>query len=158
VTNRALSGAWPTPEPAVLDLRVEGADARGLTDGDVRRLFPGPTTGERLNRLRNWPRIVVRIDDVPVGVATYTQTPIETQIPDFAVEIPHSFDVDHANVRRQVVDALLDAIQIASLEDRDALSSFRRAASRICFGTGTLPSLKVVAVRGWKNPCCKNEH
>jgi len=115
VTNRALSGAWPTPEPAVLDLRVEGADARGLTDGDVRRLFPGPTTGERLNRLRNWPRIVVRIDDVPVGVATYTQTPIETQIPDFAVEIPHSFDVDHANVRRQVVDALLDAIQIASL-------------------------------------------
>jgi hypothetical protein len=86
-----------------------------LTDADVRRLFPGRQAGERLNRLRNWPRILVRLDDAPVGVATYTQTPIETQIPDFAVDIPHSVDLDHANVRRQVMDSLLDAIEIASL-------------------------------------------
>jgi hypothetical protein len=115
VTSRALSGAWPTPEPVRLDLRVEGSDARALADGDVRRLFPGHIAGERLNRLRNWPRILVRIDDVPVGVATYTQTPIETQIPDFAVDIPRSVDLDHTNARRQVMDSLLDAIEIASL-------------------------------------------
>ena len=115
MTSRALSGAWPTPEPVTLDLRVEGPDARGLTDADVRRLFPGRIAGERLNRLRNWPRILVRIDDVPVGVATYTQTPFETQIPDFAVDIPRSADLDHANARQQVMDSLLDAIEIASL-------------------------------------------
>lgn len=115
MTSRALSGAWPVPEPTALDLRVEGPEARGLTDTDVRRLFPGRITGERLNRLRNWPRVVIRIDDVPVGVATYTQTPIETQIPDFAVEIPPSIDVHHGNVRPAVLDSLLEAIEIASL-------------------------------------------
>jgi hypothetical protein len=115
VTARALSGAWPTPTPYELDLRVEGPDVRGLTDADIRRLFPGRTTGERLNRLRNWPRVVVRVDDVPVGVATYTQTPIETQVPDFSVEIPPALDVEHPHLVPQVLDALLDAIEIASL-------------------------------------------
>jgi len=38
VTARALSGAWPIPEPVELDLRVEGPEARGLTDADIRRL------------------------------------------------------------------------------------------------------------------------
>lgn len=115
MTSRALSGAWPVPESTALDLRVEGPEARGLTDADVHRLFPGRITGERLNRLQNWPRVVVRIDDIPVGVATYTQTPIETQIPDFAVEIPSSIDVHHGNVRPAVLDSLLEAIEIASL-------------------------------------------
>jgi hypothetical protein len=115
VTSTALSGAWPASEPAALDLRVEGADVHGLSDGDIRRLFPGPTTGYRLNRLRNWPRIVVRLDDRPVGVATYTQTPLEMQIPDFAVEIPQSIDFDHLRVRSQVMSSLLDAIETASL-------------------------------------------
>jgi hypothetical protein len=115
VTARALSGAWPIPEPVELDLRVEGPEARGLTDVDIRRLFPGRTSGERLNRLRNWPRIVVRFDDVPVGVATYTQTPIETHVPDFSVEIPPSLDVEHPDLVPQVLDALLGAIEIASL-------------------------------------------
>lgn len=115
MTARALSGAWPIPEPVELDLRVEGPEARGLADADIRRLFPGGTTGERLNRLRHWPRIVVRFDDVPVGVATYTQTPIETHVPDFSVEIPPSLDVEHPYLVPQVLDALLGAIEIASL-------------------------------------------
>jgi len=115
VTARALSGAWPIPEAVELDLRVEGPEARGLTDADIRRLFPGPTTGERLNRLRNWPRLVVRVDDVPVGIATYTQTPIETHVPDFSVEIPHALQMVHRRLARQVLDALIDAIEIASL-------------------------------------------
>ncbi len=115
MTSTALSGAWPAPEPAALDLRVEGADVGGLSDADVRRLFPGPIPGYRLNRLRNWPRIVIRIDDVPVAVATYTQTPLELQIPDFAVEIPPSIDFGHPYVRSQVMNSLLDAIETASL-------------------------------------------
>jgi hypothetical protein len=115
VTSTALSGAWPASEPAALDLRVEGADVRGLSDADIRHLFPGPISGHRLNRLRNWPRIVVRVDGVPVGVATYTQTPFELQIPDFAVEIPPSIDFDHPHVRSQVMNSLLDAIETASL-------------------------------------------
>ena len=95
MTARALSGAWPKPVPADLDLRVEGPDVRGLTDAEIRRLFPAGTSGERLNRLLNWPRVVVRVDDMPVGIATYTQTPLETQVPDFSVEIPPSLDVEH---------------------------------------------------------------
>jgi hypothetical protein len=115
VTARALSGAWPNPAAAELDLRVEGPDVRGLTDAEIRRLFPGGTSGARLNRLRNWPRVVVRVDDVPVGVATYTQTPIETQVPDFSVEVPPALDVEYPYLVPQVLDALLDAIEIASL-------------------------------------------
>jgi hypothetical protein len=115
VTARALSGAWPKRAPAELDLRVEGPDVRGLTDADIRRLFPGGTTGARLNRLHNWPRVVVRVDDVPVGVATYTQTPLETQVPDFSVEIPPSLDAEDPHLMPLVLDALLDAIEIASL-------------------------------------------
>ena len=115
MTSTALSGAWPTPEPTALDLRVEGPEVCGLNDADIRRLFPGPTSGNRLNRLRNWPRVVIRVDGVPVAVATYTQTPIETHVPDFAVEIPAANDYEHGSLRRQVVDALLDAIEIASL-------------------------------------------
>lgn len=115
MTSTALSGAWPTPEPVALDLQVEGPEVRGLTDADIRRLFPGQNSGDRLNRLRNWPRIVVRIDEVPVAVATYTQTPIETQVPEFAVDIPPSIELNHADVRRQVMASLIDAIEIASL-------------------------------------------
>ena len=50
-----------------------------------------------------------------MGIATYTQTPIETQVPDFSVEIPPSLDVEHPDLVPQVLDALLDAIEIASL-------------------------------------------
>jgi len=57
----------------------------------------------------------VRIDDIPVGVATYTQTPIETQVPEFAVEIPPSVELNHSDVWRQVMASLVDAIEIASL-------------------------------------------
>lgn len=111
----ALRDAWPMPLPATLDLRVEGPDVRGLNDPDIRRLFPDRLTGERLNRLRNWRRLVVRIDDRLVGVATYTQTPVETHVPDFAVVIPPSMDAQYENVSAQVLDSLLGAIEIASL-------------------------------------------
>lgn len=111
----ALRDVWQMPLPATLDLRVEGPDVRGLNDADIRRLFPERVTGERLNRLRNWRRLVVRINDRAVGVATYTQTPVETHVPDFAVEIPASMETQDANVVTQVLDSLLGAIEIASL-------------------------------------------
>src|SRR5262245_10374681 len=115
VMDAALRGVWQMPLPATLDLRVEGPDVRGLNDTDIRRLFPDRLTGERLNRLRNWRRLVVRIDDRPVGVATYTQTPIETHVPDFAVVIPPSVEAQYENVAAQVLDSLLAAIEVASL-------------------------------------------
>lgn len=115
VMGTALRNAWQVPVPATLDLRVEGADVRGLDDADIRRLFPEQVTGERLNRLRNWRRLVVRIDGRAVGIATYTQTPIETHVPDFAVVIPPSMEAQYENVSVQVLDSLLNAIEIASL-------------------------------------------
>ena len=115
MTGIALTDVWQMPAPAVLDLRVEGPDVRGLSDADIRRLFPERATGERLNRLRNWRRLVVRIDDRTVGVATYTQTPIETHVPDFAVGIPPALEARYENVSAKVIDSLISAIEIASL-------------------------------------------
>ena len=57
----------------------------------------------------------MRIDDRLVGVATYTQTPVETHVPDFAVVIPPSMDAQYENVSAQVLDSLLGAVEIASL-------------------------------------------
>lgn len=115
MTGTALTEIWQMPAPAVLDLRIEGPEVRGLSDADIRRLFPERVTGERLNRLRNWRRLVVRIDDRTVGVATYTQTPLETHVPDFAVAIPASMDARYRGVAAKVLDSLLGAIEIASL-------------------------------------------
>jgi hypothetical protein len=107
---------YPSIKRAALDVVVDGSDARGLTDADIRRLFPGATlTGVRLNRLRNWPRVVVRVDDKAAGVATYTQTPFELQIPDFAVSIPSAVGADRGGLTKRVLDALLNAIEVASL-------------------------------------------
>lgn len=101
---------------AALDVMVEGPESRRLTDGDLRRLFPGSAlTGVRLNRLRNWPRLVVRLDDVPVALATYTQLDGQTQIPDFALDVPPRADAGDGTLRRRALDALLDAVQLASL-------------------------------------------
>jgi hypothetical protein len=117
VTGSVISGAWPSPASSTLDLRLEGPDVRGLSDADVWRLFPGRTTGARLNRLRNWPRVVVRSGEVIVGVATYTHTPLETHVPDFAADVPRSIRATHANVAGQVLDSLLGALETAT---RDA--------------------------------------
>ena len=107
---------YPSIKRVALDVVVEGSDASGLTDADIRRLFPGTTlTGVRLNRLRNWPRVVVRVDDKAAGFATYTQTPFEMQIPDFAVSIPSAVGADRGGLTKRVLDALLDAIEVASL-------------------------------------------
>jgi hypothetical protein len=99
-----------------LDVMVEGPEARHLSDVDLRRLFPGSTlTGVRLNRLRNWPRFVVRLDDVLLGVATYTQLDGETHIPEVAVDVPARLKKLNPAIDRRVLYALLDAIELASV-------------------------------------------
>ena len=100
----------------VLDVMVEGPEARHLSDADLRRLFPGSTlTDVRLNRLRNWPRFVVRLDEVLLGVATYTQFDGETHIPEVAVDVPARLKRLHPAIDRRVLFALLDAIELASM-------------------------------------------
>ena len=99
-----------------LDVMVEGLEARHLADADLRRLFPGSSlTDVRLNRLRNWPRFVVRLEEVPLGVATYTQLDGETQIPDFAVDVPARLKQANPAITRRAAYALLDAIELASI-------------------------------------------
>jgi hypothetical protein len=99
-----------------LDVTIEGPDCPRLSDADLRRLFPGSTlTGVRLNRLRNWPRLVVRHENVPIALATYTQIDGETQIPDFAIDLPARLKSGDGTLRRRALYALLDAIELASI-------------------------------------------
>jgi hypothetical protein len=99
-----------------LDVTIEGPDCPRLSDADLRRLFPGSTlTGVRLNRLRNWPRLVVRHENVPIALATYTQIDGETQIPDFAIDLPARLKSSDGTLRRRARYALLDAIELASI-------------------------------------------
>jgi hypothetical protein len=99
-----------------LDVTIEGPDCPRLSDADLRRLFPGSTlTGVRLNRLRNWPRLVVRHENVPIALATYTQIDGETQIPDFAIDLPARLKSSDGTLRRRALYALLDAIELASI-------------------------------------------
>ena len=115
MSHVALRSDVPAWGDAVLDVMVEGPEGKRLPDADLRRLFPGSAlTGVRLNRLCNWPRLVVRLDDVPVALATYTQHDGETQIPDCALDVPARANAD-GTLRRRALDALIDAIQLASL-------------------------------------------
>jgi hypothetical protein len=55
------------------------------------------------------------VDDILAGVATYTQTPFEMQIPDFAIDIPSALGPDRYGLAKRVLAALFDAIEVASL-------------------------------------------
>ena len=111
----AVRSDVPAWGDGLLDVMVEGPEGRRLSDADLRRLFPGSAlTGVRLNRLTNWPRLVVRLNDVPVALATYTQHDGETQIPDFALDVPAPANAD-SSLRRRALDALIDAVQLAAL-------------------------------------------
>ncbi len=84
---------------------MEGPGVDGLIGVDLRRLFPGSQLNRgRLNRLRNWPRVILRIGDVLAGVATYTQTPFETQIPDFAISVPSGVHADQPGLAQRVLE------------------------------------------------------
>lgn len=107
--------ALPARDSDVLDVMVEGPEAAGLTDADLRRFFPaGTLSSGRLDRLRHWPRIVVRLNQRPLGVATFTQVDGETRIPDFALDVSSRTRTRGPGLERRVLYALLDAIDRAS--------------------------------------------
>ncbi|HEX6974664.1 MAG TPA: hypothetical protein VF147_09690 [Vicinamibacterales bacterium] len=101
-----------------LDVRVTGPDTE-LADGDLRRLFPGSSlTGVRLDRLREWPRVVVTLGGDIVAVATCKKTEGEMRVPDIGLDIP-AMEAGYAAVyrcsERDILNTLLDGIELASV-------------------------------------------
>lgn len=99
-----------------LDVRVTGPDCDELSDGDLRRLFPGSSlTGPRLDRLRQWPRVVVTLGDDVVAVATHQKTEGEMRVPDIGMDVPatESGYVSCRCSERDILNTLLDAIELA---------------------------------------------
>ena len=102
-----------------LDVRVTGPDCDELSDGDVRRLFPGSTlTAARLDRLREWPRVVVTLGDDVVAVATCQKTEGEMRVPDIGMDVP-AMEAGFASMcrcsERDILNTLLDAVELATI-------------------------------------------
>ena len=109
--NNVDSHSWAVLEAcAGLNARIDDAGCPPLTDGDLRRLFPGGSlTDRRLDRLRNWLRVVITHQDRLVGVATCRETDGEMRVPDVALDR----DEQELGVH-QILHALLDAIELAA--------------------------------------------
>jgi hypothetical protein len=101
-----------------LDVRVTASDCDVLCDGDLRRLFPGSSlTGSRLDRLREWPRVVVTLGDEVVAVASYQKTDGEMRVPDIGLDVPPE-GTGYGSCRcseRDVLNTLLDALELAGI-------------------------------------------
>lgn len=107
--------AVTTPVP--IEIRVCSADCESLSDGDLRRLFAGSALTEgRLDRLRAWPRVAVLVGGSVAATATCQKVEIELRVPDVGVDgsLPH-FGGASMRSDRDVVNALLDAIEMAAL-------------------------------------------
>lgn len=108
----------PQPELEGLDVRVTGPDCDVLSDADLRRLFPGGALTEpRLNRLREWPRVVIVFDGRVVGAATCQKSEGEMRVPDLGIDAPRPA-CGRPSVRcgeRDIVNALLDAVELACI-------------------------------------------
>jgi len=114
----SLHSPAPVSDPSPLDVRVTGPDI-ALSDGDLRRLFPGSSlTGVRLDRLREWPRAVVTLGDDIVAVATCRKSEGEMRVPDIGIDIP-AMEAGYAAAcrcsERDVINTLLDAVELASI-------------------------------------------
>jgi hypothetical protein len=93
-----------------MQVRVFGPDADPVTDADLRRLFPGAAlTAERLDRLRDWSRVVAACGPRVVGLATYRRVDVELRAPDFGL------DPDCECLPGDIVGALLEALELACL-------------------------------------------
>jgi hypothetical protein len=101
-----------------LDVRVTGPDCDELSDGELRRLFPGSSlTGSRLDRLRQWPRVVVTLGDDVVAIATCQKSGGEMRVPDVGLDVPVP-DGNYAVCRcseRDILNTLLDAVELACI-------------------------------------------
>ena len=109
--NNVETHAWAVLEScAGLNARIDDAGCPPLSEGDLRRMFPGSAlTDRRLDRLRSWLRVVITHEDRLVGVATCRETDGEMRVPDIAL------DREEQNLGvHQILHALLDAIELAA--------------------------------------------
>ena len=118
-----------------LEVKVLGPDCEPMTDIDLRRLFAGSAlTGQRLDRLREWPRMLVFCGDRVVGAATCQRIEEELLVPDIGLA------VDNGCSELDVVNALLDALETACLA----------GGSRRIVLSPPRPSLAMLERRGYK--------
>jgi hypothetical protein len=109
--NNLETHSWAVLEAyAGLNVRIDDAECAPLSDGDLRRIFPGSSlTERRLDRLRSWLRVVVTHGERVVGVATCRETDSEMRVPDIALD-----PEEHNPGVHQILHALLDAIELAA--------------------------------------------
>ena len=109
--NNVETHSWAVLEScAGLNARIDDADCPPLSEGDLRRMFPGSSlTDRRLDRLRSWLRVVITHGDKMVGVATCREADGEMRVPDIAL------DREEQNLGvHQILHALLDALELAA--------------------------------------------
>ncbi len=93
-----------------LEVKVLGPHCEPMSDVDLRRLFVGSAlTGQRLDRLREWPRMLVMCGDRVVGAATCQRVEDELLVPDIAINVVNGCS------ELDVTNALLDALETACL-------------------------------------------
>jgi hypothetical protein len=93
-----------------LEVRVTGPDCEPVSDADLRRIFPGGMlTQTRLDRLRQWPRVVVMCGERVVALATCQKTETELRVPEIGL------DTSCGCGMHEVLNALLDAVELAGL-------------------------------------------
>lgn len=93
-----------------LEASVAGPHSEPLNDEDIRRLFAGSAlTQQRLDRLRMWPRMLVRCGERIVAVATCDRAQEELVAPDIGLA------EDVACRTNDVLTALLDALESACM-------------------------------------------
>jgi hypothetical protein len=100
----------PSVSTEALEASVVGPHSEPLLDEDIRRLFAGSAlTQQRLDRLRKWPRMLVRCGDRIVAVATCDRAQDELVAPDIGL-------ADDMTCRTSdVLAALLDALESACI-------------------------------------------
>jgi hypothetical protein len=99
-----------TAVSTALEVKVLGPHCEPITDVDIRRLFAGSSlTGQRLDRLRGWPRMLILCGDHLVGAATCQRIEDELLVPDVGVNVGTSCS------EKEVVNALLDGLETACL-------------------------------------------
>ena len=93
-----------------LEVKVLGPHCEAITDADVRRLFAGGAlTQQRLDRLREWPRMLVGCGDRVVAVATCQRMDDELLVPDVGIVS------DCGCPEHDVLNTLLDCLENACL-------------------------------------------
>jgi hypothetical protein len=117
---RPLSSRTRQPETSQIEVRVCGGDCEPMSDADLRRLFPGSSlTHARLDRLRDLPRVIVVMGERTVGAATCQKVEHELRVPDLGIDSTvgglRLVGGPPQPKEREVINALLDAVEVACL-------------------------------------------